>query len=298
MDITTIYVDIDNFCKYLASHLLDSGSSAQKRRVRQPEISDSEVMTILIWFHQVGYRTFKTYYKDYVQKHLRAEFPTLPSYNRFIELSQRVLMPLGLFLTTRYDRCTGISFIDATTIDVCANQRINQHKVFKNLAARGKTSTGWFYGFKLHLTVNDCGGLLGVCFTAGNVDDRDRTVIHALTKHLQGKIVGDKGYISQALSEELRARGLTMITKIKKGMRNKVMPMIDKLLLRKRALIECVIDALKNQCQIEHSRHRSVWGGIITVLSGLILYTYLPKKPCLRFTEDEQNILLMLESAH
>jgi len=204
-------------------------------------------------------------------------------------------MPLGLFLTTRYSRCTGISFIDATTIDVCANQRINQHKVFKNVAARGKTSTGWFYGFKLHLTVNDCGGLLGVCFTAGNVDDRDRRVIHALTKRLQGKIVGDKGYISQALSEELRARGLTIITKIKNGMRNKVMPMIDKLLLRKRALIECVIDALKNQCQIEHSRHRSVWGGIITVLTGLILYTYLPKKPCLRFTEDEQNILLMLE---
>lgn len=170
-------------------------------------------------------------------------------------------MPLGLFLTTRYGRYTGISFIDATTIDVCANQRIKQHNVFKHVAAPGKTSTGWFYGFKLHLTVNDCGGLLGVCLTAGNVDDRDRTVIHALTKRLQGKIVGDKGYISQPLSEELRARGLMMITTIKS----------------KRALIESVIDALKNQCQIEHSRHRSVWGGIITVLTGLILSDICPK---------------------
>jgi hypothetical protein len=297
MDITTIYVDIDDFCKYVAAQLLPACSSTQERRVRQPELLASEVMTILVWFHHAGYRTFKTYYKEYVHDRFRAEFPALPSYNRFLELAKRVVMPLGLFLTTRYGRCTGISFIDATTLDVCANQRIHQHKVFNDLAARGKTSTGWFYGFKLHVTVNDCGGLLGVCFTAGNVDERDRAVIDALTKRLKGTLVGDKGYISQPLSEELRAKGLEMLTKIKKGMRNKVMLMFDKLLLRKRALIECVIDALKNQCQIEHSRHRSVWGGIVTILAGLVMYTYLPKKPCLRFTEDEQHLLLMLADA-
>lgn len=204
-------------------------------------------MTILVWFHHAGYRRFKQYYQECVASTLSKEFPCLPSYTRFIELAERVVIPLGMFLTTRYGQCTGISFINSTALDVCQNQRISQHKVFKGLAARSKTSTGWFYGFKLHLAVNERGELLGVKFTTGNVDDRTGSVIDTLTKNLWGKLIADKGYLSKSLFDDLYARGIELITKVKKNMANKIMPMMDTILLRKRALIECVIDALKNQ---------------------------------------------------
>lgn len=145
------------------------------------------------------------------------------------------------------------------------------------------------------MSLNECGELLGVAITPGNVDDRDRNVVNALTKKLWGKLVGDRGYIAQSLFEELYARGLQLITKVKKNMKNKLTPLFDKILLRKRALSECVNDALKNQCQIEHSRHRSVWGGMLTILAGLAMYTYLPKKPTLHFESDERQILLQLQ---
>lgn len=160
-------------------------------------------MTILVWFHHAGYRRFKQYYQECVASTLSKEFPCLPSYTRFIELAERVVIPLGMFLTTRYGQCTGISFIDSTALDVCQNQRISQHKVFKGLAARSKTSTGWFYGFKLHLAVNERGELLGVKFTTGNVDDRTGSVIDTLTKNLWGKLVADKGYLSKSLFDDL-----------------------------------------------------------------------------------------------
>ena len=298
MDITTIYYDIDNFCKFVAQSSFPRLSvSNGVRRVRQPDLCPSEVMTILVWFHHAGYRRFKQYYQECVASTLNKEFPCLPSYTRFIELAERVVIPLGMFLTTRYGQCTGISFIDSTALDVCQNQRISQHKVFKGLAARSKTSTGWFYGFKLHLAVNERGELLGVKFTTGNVDDRTGSVIDTLTKNLWGKLIADKGYLSKSLFDDLYARGIELITKVKKNMANKIMPMMDKKLLRKRALIGCVIDALKNQCQIEHSRHRSVWGGITTILPGLVMCTYLPKKPSLRFNQQERQALDLIQRA-
>jgi hypothetical protein len=295
MDLTTIFFDIDNFCQAFATHESLRLARPGSRRVREPELSISEVMTIVVWFHQSSYRTFKRFYADEILDKLRRAFPKAPSYNRFVELSERAMLPLSLFLRTRYGRCTGISFIDSTTIDVCQNQRIGQHKVFKSVAKRGKTSTGWFYGFKAHLTVNECGELLGVRFTPGDIDDRERSVIDAVSKNLWGKLVGDKGYISHDLFEHLYKRGVQMITKIKKNMKNKLMPLRGKLLLRKRALIECVNDALKNQCQIEHSRHRSVVAGFLNMIAALVMYTYLPKKPTLRFDEFERNALLQLQ---
>jgi hypothetical protein len=85
-----------------------------------------------------------------VQRHLRSEFPTLVSYSRFVELMPTVLVPLVTYLHTQLGRCTDISFIDSTSLAVCHNPRIHQHRVFAGRAARGKTSVGWFYGFKLH----------------------------------------------------------------------------------------------------------------------------------------------------
>ena len=138
---------------------------------------------------------------------------------------------------------------------------------------------GWHYGFKLHLIINDRGELLAFKLTPGNTDDRQP--VPDLPKDLLGKLFGDRGYISQELFEQLYERGLQLITRHKKNMKQKLVKIIDKILLRKRSLIETVNDQLKNISQIEHSRHRSVWNFLVNLLAGLIAYTYLPKKPSL-----------------
>ena len=165
--------DVDDFWKAFSPqwkrYLLDEGVV---RRKRTTQLSESEIMTILIHFHQSCYRNFKGYYTKYVMKHLNREFPKLVSYNRFVELMPRVLAPLCVYLQTRKGEITGISFIDSTPLSVCHNKRIFSHKVFDGIAQRGKNSTGWFAGFKLHLLINDKGELLAFTLTPGNVDDR------------------------------------------------------------------------------------------------------------------------------
>lgn len=136
------------------------------------------------------------------------------------------------------------------------------HKVFQGCARRGKTSIDWFYGFKLHLIINDCGELLSLRVTPGNVDDR--RPVPKLVKELFGKLFGDKGYISQTLFETLHERQWQLVTKLRKKMKNRLISMFDKIMLRKRAIIESVTDQLKNISQIEHSRHRSVANCFVT----------------------------------
>jgi hypothetical protein len=191
-----------------------------------------------------------------------------------------VFVPLLVYLHTQLGTCTGISFIDSTALAVCHNARIAQHQVFAVDARRGKTSVGWFYGFKLHLVVNDRGELLAFCLTPGNVDDR--RPVPRLVKRLFGELFGDKGSISQALAEALLVtQGVRLITKLRNNMRHRLLTLYDKLLLRKRALIETIVDQLKNICQIEHSRHRSPLNFLVNLIAGLIAYCHQPKKPAL-----------------
>lgn len=296
MLLTKIYCEIDDFCKNFEplwnKNLIYSKKS---KRVRKSRLSMSEIMTIIVYFHHSKYRTFKDYYLKDVSTHLKSAFPDLVSYNRFVELMKSVLIPLIVYLNTHCTgECTGIAFIDSTSLKVCNNKRINNHKVFKGIAERGKTSMGWFYGFKLHLVINDKGEILSFAFSKGNVDDRDRTVIYSLIKNLFGKLFGDKGYISKDLFSELMDKGIHLITKLKKNMKNKLMPMINKILLRKRGLIETVNDELKNICQIEHTRHRSPSNFLVNLFSGLIAYSYLEKKPSLKLNSDIDNQLALL----
>jgi hypothetical protein len=164
-------------------------------------------------------------------------------------------------------------------LTVCENRRIHQHRVFTGLATRGKTSMGWFYGFKLHLVINDRGELLNVRVTRGHVDDRQP--VPKLVASVWGKLFGDKGYLSRPLQSQLLAQGLLLITKLRKNMKNQPMLWYDKVLLRKRAVIETVIDQLKNISHIEHSRHRSPTNFMIHLIAGLIAYSFQPKKPSL-----------------
>lgn len=119
------------------------------------------------------------------------------SYTRFVELLPSARLSLCAYLETCQGRCTGISFVDSTPLAVCHNRRIQQHRVFTGLAQRGRNSVGWFYGFKLHVVVNDCGELLACQLSPGNVDDRQP--LPQMAQHLFGKLIGDKGYLSKRL---------------------------------------------------------------------------------------------------
>ena len=244
MSVLELFCDVDDFMLSFAPQWKASRLKACKQRERAGQLCPSEVMTILIHFHQSHYRTFKAYYTEHVQVHLTSEFPHLVSYTRFVALIPGMMVPLLAYLQSRYGACTGISFIDSTSLQVCHPKRISGHRVFAADAKRGKTSMGWFYGFKLHLAVNDQGDLLACCLTAGNVDDRKP--VPTMVKRLRGKLIGDRGYISAPLTELLFEQGLHLITKLRKNMKNRLMHLSDKLLLRKRAIIESIIDQLKN----------------------------------------------------
>jgi hypothetical protein len=246
------------------------------------------MMTILIAFHASSFRTFKHFYLMLLSRH-RADFPHLVSYQRFVELMPSALVPLCAYLQTRYGTSTGIAFVDSTALAVCKNKRINRHRVFRGLAKMGKTTMGWFYGFKLHLAINEQGELLAVRLTPGNVDDR--VPVPKLARHFRGKLFGDKGYISAALFAQLWDQGVRLITQIRRNMANRLMPLWDKIMLRKRSLIETVNDQLKNIAQIEHTRHRSVVNSLVNLVAGLISYTHQPKKPRLRLSDHDRVLL-------
>lgn len=291
MDIVTLFCEIDDFCQamtpWLNAHLLPV-----RQRERASRMQLSEVITILVWFHVVGYRNFKQFYLHEVSEQLGTEFPHLVSYSRFVELQRDALLPLCIYLKQRYGHCTGISFIDSTPLPVCHNRRIHSQRVFKDKAARGKSSVDWFYGFKLHLVVNEAGELLACCLTPGNVDDRKP--VPQLVKDLFGKLFGDKGYLSQPLHDQLLAQDLQLITKLRRKMQNKLMPLLDKILLRKRSIIETIVDQLKNISQIEHTRHRSFFNMLGNLIAGLIAYSWRPTKPSLGIRPQDLLVPVLL----
>lgn len=282
-----IFYFVDEFCKEFDNVILGhrlSESNGKNRRNKSFKLNDAEVITIMIAFHLGGYRNIKHYYINHVQKYLHGYFPETVSYNRFVELQQKALLPMTLFLKTmRLGQSTGISFVDSTSVSVCKNKRIFNHKVFKDIAQRGKSTMGYFFGFKLHIVINDKGEIIEFVITPGNVDDRQPLQDSNFLKKVAGKLFADKGYISQKLFENLFIDGIQLITGIKSNMKNQIMSMYDKIMLRKRSVIETVNDELKNICQIEHSRHRSFVNFISNMISGLIAYSFLPKKPSIKY---------------
>lgn len=296
--ITEIFVSVDDFCQLyeqeIKKHRLEA--KTPKGRNRKGKLSDSEIMTLLIGFHLSHYTNFKAYYTQLVCGFWKHLFPDLISYERFNTIQHKVMIPLMIYLKTRgLGKCRGISFIDSTTLKACHIKREHQHRVLKALATKGKSTMGWFYGFKLHLIINDRGEILSFYLTRANVDDRDLKVIKPLTKDIFGKLYGDRGYISQTLADFLWNDGISLVYKRRKNMKKQNLSDTDRILLRKRALIESVNDELKNICNIEHTRHRAPKGFVINVISALAAYHFLPKKPSLNITrETEQSNQLLI----
>ena len=296
-EITEIFYLCDEFSKEFEKSTENyrlKPDNGKKQRNKPNRLSDSEVMTILITFHLSGTRNLKHFYLFYVCRHLQNEFPKCVSYNRFVELQQRVAMPLVLFLKLcRMGKCTGISFIDSTTLKVCHIKREKQNRVFEGLAVKGKGSLDWFFGFKLHLIINDKGEIISFAITQGNVDDREPLKMESFIRAISGKLYGDRGYISKDLASILFCDGIHLIAKMRNNMKGGELPLQDRLLLRKRAVIECVNDELKNICQIEHTRHRCFANFITNLIAGLLAYSFLPKKPAIKveMVDKKQMIL-------
>jgi hypothetical protein len=297
-NLVEIYYIVDELCKEIEKtmegHLLAKDTS-KKRRKRAFTMSDSEVITIMIMFHQSHFRDLKAFYINYIQRHCARDFPHTVSYNRFVELQQKALLPLVLLLELCcLGKCTGISFIDSTPIRVCHIKRERSHKVFKGMATKGKSTIGWFFGFKLHLMINDKGEILRFLITQAHVDDRSPLTNERFHKEIFGKLFADKGYISQDLFEKLFVNNIHLVTKIKKNMKNALMHLYDKIALRKRAIIETVNDLLKNGCQIEHTRHRCLSNFVGNLVSGLIAYNLQPKKPALNIEIIDRNAFKLI----
>lgn len=290
--ITEIFYLTDEFCKDFDKTISKHTLGNEPRR--KPKMSQSEVITIMILFHFGSFKNMKHFYEYFVKQHLKSEFPQTVSYNRFVELMQSVILPMTIFLKTCcLGNCTGISFVDSTSVSVCKNKRIPRHKVFDGIAQRGKTTMGYFYGFKLHFIINDKGEILSFVITPGNVDDREPLKNKKFIEKIKGKLYADKGYISQKITEVLFIDGLHLITHIRNNMKNVLMEMKDKILLRKRSVIETINDELKNICSIEHSRHRSFENFITNLVSGLIAYCFFSKKPAIKYETIQTDQLVL-----
>ena len=285
--IEEIFCEIDDFCKefyqYQTKYVLPN---LNRKRNRYCRMSGSEIMTILILFHLSHYRTFKDFYHECVIRHLQSYFPDLVSYNRFLELKSYIIPILAVYMKYKSGTETGIYYIDSTTLKVCRNQRIHSHKVFDKIATRGKSSMGWFFGFKLHLVINHKGEIMSFCLTPGNIDDRKP--MESLLNNLKGIACGDKGYISKNKTQTLFEKGLNFVTKTKANMKKIARTNIEKYLLGQRSIVETVIEQLKSICLIEHSRHRKPDNFLANTLSALIAYTIKPRKPSInqRFLID------------
>jgi hypothetical protein len=272
-----IFIVCDDFCNSLTRWQVQQGCLPT---TRQGEMSDSEMLTLVIFYHFSGYKCFEYYYRNCVQMHLESYFPTLLTYERFVGRTPRLLP--GLFVLLKWlcgqSERTGFYIADSKPLAVCDNHRIRSNKVFEGVAARGKSSMGWFYGLKAHLVINQYGQLVNFAVTPGNVSDNNAGLLTELLDGLKGQCFGDRGYLTK-LFAEFYQQGLHIVTKIRRGMKNALMPLADKINLRKRGLIESVNDLLTSVFDVEHTRHRSPVNAQINIFAGLIAYCFYDHKP-------------------
>jgi len=282
-----VFCDVDDVLLSVAPHLKATQMTAGTQRQRPGQVWPSEIMTILIPVHHSHSRTFKASDTEHVHVSLTSACPHLVRSPRCVARIPTLLVPLLASVQRRSGTCTGISFIDATSLDVCDPTRIHQHRVFAVDARRGTSSMGWFCGFTRHLAVTDQGELLACSLTPGTVDDR--APVPQMGQRLRGTLIGDRGSMSAPLTTLLFEHGLQLITRVRKHRKNHLMPLSEKRLVRTRAMIASMIDQLTNISQMEHSRHRSPTNVVVHVSAGLLASSHHATKPGLHL---DQRVLL------
>lgn len=279
-----LYIEIDDLLKAYHAFLARRALLNGKQATRVPALSAAEVCTISVGYHYSGYKCFEYYYRQVILGSHQDYFPDAPSYERFLDYLPRVthLLYLWLFYTTCRAQRTGLYFIDSKKLEVCHIKREHSHRVFQGLAAKGKTSTGYFFGLKLHIVINNVGEIVCFLITPGNVADNNHKVLQHLLKDLQGVCVGDKGYLT-TLFEWFYDNGLEIVKRPRKNMRTIPLPPHKHRLINMRPVVESAFDIMGTICDIDHTRHRSPINAITHLLAGLIAYQHLPQKPSVFF---------------
>jgi hypothetical protein len=275
-----VFCFIDDFCKeveaYYATHPLPQGLAPRQLAGRKASLSASEVLTILVLYHLSGFKCFEYFYERLLLRELKSFFPKAVSYTQFLSLSRQAYFHMLLLAQCRCSLSTPTKhyYVDSKKLPVCDNKRIHSHQVFQAIAQRGKSSTGWFFGLKLHLVTNQYGQLMRFLLTPANIADNNKQVLTYLFCGLTGKCYGDKGYLTTML-EELLEKGLHLLTKLRKNMRQALISFQDKINLMKRGTIEAVNDILMSVCDVDHTRHRNPINALVHIMAGLTAYTFL-----------------------
>ncbi|MEG3851298.1 IS982 family transposase [Microcoleus sp. herbarium19] len=293
MMLYNLFIFADDSCKMIKNYVDYHWLEQENKPFRKPKrlaLSESETITILVYYHYSGYKNFEYYYKQFVLTDLKTYFPQAPSYTHFLELESRVsiLMPLIMQLTCENASRSQIYFADSKRIPVCDNLRISSHKVFKQTGARGKSSTGWFYGFKAHLVINNWGQIISFRLTAANKSDNNSDILVKLFSNLKGMCIADKGYITK-LWQQFYENGLKIVHKIKKNMKNKLLLLEEKYYLNKRGVIESVNDILDSVFNLTHSRYRKPENAFCSICACLIAYQFYPDKPSVYYHDNKQK---------
>lgn len=286
-----LFIDVDDLLKSFQAYQQSRQVGQARRPTRTPALSESEVCTILAAYHLSGYKCFEYYYRQVIKGAYESYFPKAPSYDRFLVLVSRCyqLMYLwSLHCCLKASR-TGLYIIDSKRLEVCHLKREHSHRVFSGSARKGKTSTGWFYGFKLHLVINQRGELVNWTITPGNVADNNTALLEKLLGGLTGICLGDRGYHS-SLFEWFYQHKLHLVVKPKRNMKKDWPCLIDhQHYLKKRALVESVNDLLVSVCDVEHTRHRKPENAFAHIAGALIAYQFLDHKPAM-FIPTQQPI--------
>ena len=279
--LTNIYCHIDDYYILNKKEIIQAIKKHSKIvRYRESRLSIPEIISILIYFHKHRTKDFRNFYNGFVLKYLKEYFPNLLSYTRFMQIKNKVIAPLVKVLGANNSKKTGIYFIDSSPLKVCHIKRAKRHKTFDEVASYGKSSMGFYKGFKIHLIINEIGEIINYRITKSNVDDRK--VAYDLARNISGKLYADKGYISRDLVKKLAYNDLELIHNVRSNMNDIYIADIDKLMLKKRFIIETVFGKIKQSTDIENSRHRSLNGFIITVLTSLISYNFEIRKPSVK----------------
>lgn len=291
--LTRLFIFIDDFSQAFYSYAEKDPDDAilapySKRDVQNNcQLCLSEILTILVYFHFSGFKTFKHYYKFLESHHLK-EFPNLISYTRFVEIKHNYTFELFILSQTISADCDGLSYIDATHLPVCHIKREHSHKTFNGIASKSKSTMGWYFGFKLHLISNRYGHLISYELTLATVDDRKAP--DKLFEKVFGELYGDKGYIGKPFIDRMSEKSIKIITALKKNMKPKIMSEEQSENLNKRSIIESVFNCLKNHTNLQHTRHRNPKNYLINLISSITAY-------CFRFVKTvafQENEILQL----
>lgn len=270
-NITELFCVIDDFfLKFEATYWQFLKQSHRISRVRAAHLSLSEITFIAIWYKCSHFTNFKAFF-TWLNQDKSSLFNSLPCYQRMIHLINTHQLALhALHVALMKGQRSQYLWIDSTTLPVCKNQRIQRHKSLAKIATRGKSSIGWFYGCKLHVVMNQFGEIAGSALSNGHV--ADVKVVEQLVNGLNGKLYGDRGYISQELKSRLQVQGVDLITYHRKNMQSIQLCASDEYHLRQRNKIETLFSLLKGQYNLVTSKARSVHGFLSGIYASLCAY--------------------------